>query len=136
MFKQIAFKPCDFVAIALAAGVTALSVVLVYSGAGARPFVKVSGGVSGANKAADTWLLPLDSAAAQRISVPGPLGSTVIEVTDHAARVVYSPCANQMCVAAGAIHRQGQWVACLPNQTLLSIEGGAGEDDAPDAVVW
>jgi hypothetical protein len=132
MFRKIPCKPFDFVAVALAVGVTVLSAVLVYGGAGSHMFVKIRGG----NAATETWLFPLDSMTAQSINIPGPLGDTVIEVKNNEARVVSSPCDNQTCVAVGAIHRQGQWVACLPNQILLSIEGGEDTGNAPDAMVW
>lgn len=126
---KIVLKPFDVAAIVLAVGVIALSAALVYGNAGSRAVVKITG----ANK--ETWVFFLDNQQAS-VSIPGPLGDTVVEVKDGAARVVSSPCANQTCVAAGAIHRPGQWVACLPNQTLLLIEGNADTGDATDAVVW
>jgi hypothetical protein len=128
---NIVLKPFDVAVIVLAIGVVALSAVLVYGNAGSRAVVKITGG--GSNK--ETWVFFLDNKQAS-VSVPGPLGDTVVEVKDGAARVVASPCINQTCVAAGAIHRPGQWVACLPNQTLLLIEGNADTSDATDAMVW
>jgi hypothetical protein len=131
---DIILKPFDVAAVVLAVGVVALSAALVYGGAGSRAMVKITGGgLSGLNK--ETWVFFLDEKATS-VSVSGPLGETVVEVKDGAARVVASPCANQTCVAAGAIRRPGQWVACLPNQTLLLIEGNTDTDDATDAVVW
>ena len=127
---NIALKPFDVAAIVVAVGVVVLSATLVYGNAGSRAVVKITG--SSSNK--ETWVFFLDDKPAS-VSIPGPLGDTVVEVKAGAARVVASPCANQTCVAAGAIRRPGQWVACLPNQTLLLIEG-ADTSDATDAVVW
>jgi len=62
-------------------------------------------------------------AASGQIEVPGPLGPTVIEVADDTARVVEASCPQRLCVAMGAIRRQGQVVACLPNRVLLRITG-------------
>ncbi|MDR2418947.1 MAG: NusG domain II-containing protein [Treponema sp.] len=131
MMTNIVLKPFDVAAIVLAVGVIALSVALVYGSEDSRAVVKITRG--GSNK--ETWVFFLDDKQAS-VSVPGPLGDTVVEVKDGTARVVASPCANQTCVAAGAIRRPGQWVACLPNQTLLLIEGSADTSDATDAVVW
>ena len=94
------------------------------------------------------WIFPAD--AAETVIAPGPLGDTVIEIRDGAGRVLSSPCPNQNCVAAGAIHLRGQWVACLPNKVMLYIdENGGGEksggrdsagetggDVDVDAAVW
>jgi hypothetical protein len=87
------------------------------------------------------WVFPLD--ADETVTVPGPLGDTVIEIRRGAARFVSSPCANQSCVTTGAVHSHGQWAACLPNKVMLYIETNAaakkqklGNDGDVDAAVW
>jgi hypothetical protein len=74
------------------------------------------------------WEFPLD--AAETIRVAGPLGDTVVELRGSRARVISSPCANQICTAAGGIRRHGQWIACLPNKVMVRVEAGGGEIDA------
>jgi hypothetical protein len=129
--SDIVLKPFDAVAVVLALGATVMSAVLTYGGADSRAMAKISGG--GSDK--DAWVFYLDGGPAS-VRVPGPLGDTVVVVRDGSAWIAASPCANQVCVAAGALRRPGQWAACLPNQTVLLIEGGPESGDAADIVVW
>jgi hypothetical protein len=78
------------------------------------------------------WEFPLD--AVETLKVAGPLGDTVVELGGRRARVISSPCANQLCTAAGAIRRHGQWIACLPNKVMVRVEAG-GEKEL-DAASW
>ena len=73
-----------------------------------------------------------------RVTVPGPLGISIIELEDEKARFLSSPCANQICIASGAVQRRAQWIACLPNAVLVRVEGSAGQrvEAEIDAVVW
>ena len=64
----------------------------------------------------------------------GPLGETVVAIEGGTARVLSSPCANQTCVAAGALTHGGQWTACLPNEVMVRISGEAASRDNSDAV--
>ncbi|MDR2398395.1 MAG: NusG domain II-containing protein, partial [Spirochaetaceae bacterium] len=100
-------KPLDLAALGLALGFILFASLRVYAPKGeARRFL-----ITGAG---ERWLFPQD--AKELIAVPGPLGETVVQVEDGKARILASPCKNQTCVAAGAVHGRGQWVACLPNQ--------------------
>ena len=67
------------------------------------------------------WVFPLD--AEETIAVPGPLGNTIVRIQGGHAWVESSPCDNQICVAAGRLHRHGEFAACLPNMVLVMIEG-------------
>ena len=97
-------------------------------GGGSRIVLKGPGG---------SWVYPRNQHTAERISVAGPLGETVVELRNGGARVLLSPCANQLCIASGAIHARGQWIACLPNQVLVTIEAAApGAEDELDAAAW
>jgi hypothetical protein len=118
----------DYGAILLAAAVTAFTAAAVYSGGDAKNEVRVKGPDG-------SWVFPQD--AAELVRVPGPLGDTVVELRDGRARVVSSPCGNQFCVSAGAIGAHGQWIACLPNQVLVSVEGKPppGEKEL-DGAAW
>jgi hypothetical protein len=81
------------------------------------------------------WVYPAETGGQARlVSVQGPLGDTVLEIKGGQARVISSPCLNQTCVAAGAIHRRGAFIACLPNRVMVSVEGG--EDEDLDASSW
>jgi hypothetical protein len=100
-------------------------------GGGGRIVLKGPGG---------SWVYPQDRPAAELIHVAGPLGDTVVELRNSGARVLSSPCANQLCVASGAVHVRGQWIACLPNRVLVTVEASGSKDaaagDALDAAAW
>jgi hypothetical protein len=57
------------------------------------------------------------------VRVSGPRGTTSIAITAGSARVMSSPCVNQICVLAGSLSRAGDLAACVPNQVLLRLEG-------------
>lgn len=118
-------KPFDFAVVVPALAAVVFSFFAVYAGGGGRPTV---------NLRAENgwWVFPLY--ANETVTVSGPLGVTVIEIRDNAARVVSSPCADQVCVAMGAVRGAGQWLACLPNRVMLYVSAGGDGDDV-DATV-
>jgi hypothetical protein len=81
------------------------------------------------------WLYPLN--AVETIRVTGPVGDTVVQIEDGTARVVYSSCRNQLCIAASPVRKRGQWIACLPNQVLVSIDNVETVDSGNiDMITW
>ena len=118
-------KALDILVIAFASALTLLLAFNAYSGgnAAARLTIRGPGG---------SWVFPLE--AEERLSVSGPLGETVVAVRGGRAAIVSSPCQGQTCVAAGELHRSGQWAACLPNRVFLLVEGEAEYDI--DALSW
>ena len=118
-------RPLDFAALALAVILCAGSAWLVYVREGGESrFVIWGGGVS--------WVYPAKTPRV--LAVPGPLGDTVVELRDGRAWIVSSPCANQSCVASGSVAWRGQWLACLPNRVMVSVEDGG--EDGIDATTW
>jgi len=59
----------------------------------------------------------------REIRLPGPLGTSVIEIRDGQARFASSPCHGQFCVHAGWLHLGGEFTACLPNHISLAVVG-------------
>jgi hypothetical protein len=81
------------------------------------------------------WTYPSDAEII--VQAEGAVGITVIEIREGKAWVASSPCENQSCVAAGSISRNGQWIACLPNQVFVYIEGKEESDDnSVDGATW
>jgi len=80
------------------------------------------------------WMQPLDKTG--EFEVPGPLGSTWVHIEGGSVSIESSPCPNQTCVAVGGISQANQWVACLPNEVFVSIEGSAGSEGVPDAAAY
>jgi hypothetical protein len=119
-------KVGDYCVLFLMLCVVAASFLLTWSGAVGGSTVHLKGEDG-------EWVFPAD--AVETIHVSGPLGDTVIEIDGIAARITASPCLNQTCVASGAVHAPGQWVACLPNRVMLYVSEGKTEDNV-DAAVW
>jgi hypothetical protein len=125
LFTRIGMRGGDFVVFVLALGVLIFSAVRVYSGSSVSATVTIQAG-------GERWVFPLEGETV--FTAPGPLGDTVVELRGKSARILSSPCTNQTCIAQGAIHRHGQWLACLPNRVMVSISGEGGEE--LDSVVW
>jgi hypothetical protein len=134
----MALKPLDYCVCILVLALVAGSAALVYSGGGDQDRITVKGD-------SGVWVFPHD--AVETVTAPGPLGNTVVEIRGGRAHIVSSPCANQTCVAAGSIHSRGQWLACLPNRVLVSVDGeefgaaksaggAASLEDEVDGAVW
>jgi len=69
-----------------------------------------------------------------RIPLHGRLGPIDLEVREGAVAVVQSDCPNHLCVAMGWKRREGDLLACVPNELIVRIEGGAIGEPAPDAI--
>jgi hypothetical protein len=93
--------------------------VAAYAGkAGARDVVIEASG--------ERWIYPLDTD--RRVSIPGPLGETLVVIHGGKAFVEDSPCPDKLCVHMPAISQQGQWIACLPNRVFVRVGGGSEQD--------
>jgi len=120
------FKPFDLCVVLPAFAAVVFSFFAAYSGGGYRPVVNL-------RAENGRWVFPLD--ASETVVVSGPLGDTVVEIRGGVARVASSPCADQTCVAMGAIKLPGRWSACLPNRVMLYVSEG-GEGAGVDATAW
>lgn len=65
----------------------------------------------------------LDLHARKDLRVPGPLGTTLIQVEPGRARVLADPGARQYCVRQGWLSRPGEIAICAPNRVSLQIAG-------------
>ena len=57
------------------------------------------------------------------IQVAGPLGSSIIEISDGRTRFISSPCTTKACLHTGWLSRVGEFAACLPNRVSLTLAG-------------
>jgi hypothetical protein len=98
--------------------------LIVPAGSGEAELVRIEG--------ADGFeaTLPLDRDG--EIEIPGPLGTTVVEVEGGAVRAVSSPCRQQICVGLGAARKPGAVIVCVPNEVVIRVLGDSG--DAHDAL--
>ena len=80
------------------------------------------------------WIFPLD--AEETIYVKGSLGITVVRIHNNETWVESSPCKNQLCVGMGHAGSKLGWVACLPNNVFLIIEGKDDTKSLVDTAAW
>jgi hypothetical protein len=115
-------RPLDFVIMVVAAGVIGTFSLSFYNTDADNASLVVA--IEGVN---DAWYFPVD--AEETVSVPGPLGITVVNIGKEGVFVESSPCANQVCVAQGKIHRAGGGISCLPNRVAVTIQGRQSKID-------
>jgi hypothetical protein len=127
MKKRVPIKGLDIVMILLALGLTGTSAFAAY----VKPSNTIQVLINGSGR---EWVFPLDTD--ERVTVAGPLGDTIVRIQDNQAWVESSPCTNQVCVAAGHVNAQGDWVACLPNNVFLMIEGKEVRRHVLDSTSW
>jgi hypothetical protein len=72
--------------------------------------------------------LPLDRP--QIVEVPGPLGTTRVEIQPGRARVASDPGPRQYCVRQGWLSRAGAVAICAPNHVTLALTGGRADYDS------
>jgi hypothetical protein len=125
--KRVPVTVLDAAVILLALALTGVSAFSAY----VKPQNTAQALINGSGR---EWVFPLD--ADERVAVPGPLGDTIVRIRGNQAWVESSPCANQVCVAAGHVHAQGEWVACLPNKVFLMVEGKEVRRHVPDTTSW
>ena len=108
-------KPLDYVAVACAAALVIAISTTVYGGGGGRTTVQIT---------APNVEYLFATSVEETVAVRGPIGETVVRINNGGARVISSPCDNQICLRTGQIERSGRWIACLPNRVFISIESG------------
>lgn len=74
-------------------------------------------------------------AADQDVTVTGPLGETTIHIAGGKASITDSSCPTKSCTQQRAIALSGQWIACLPNQVLLTIVGKGADTEVDDVAI-
>ena len=66
----------------------------------------------------------------QLIEVPGPLGTSIINIKQRMARVSSDPGPRQYCVRQGWLQRAGEIALCLPNQVSIELAGSRKRYDS------
>lgn len=109
------FRPGDWLVLAAGAAAVALLALRFWHGSGEADRVVVR---SGGKVFAELTL-----SGQQTVTVPGPLGETLVEVDQHRARVARDPSPRQYCVQQGWLSRPGEVAICLPNQVSIELAG-------------
>jgi hypothetical protein len=109
-----AFRPGDFLIIVAGLAFTFwLGSAVWFSSAGDRVRVRAGGEI----------LFEGSLRQDRTLNVPGPLGTTKIEIRQGRVRVSRDPGPRQYCVKQGWLSRGGQAALCLPNRVSLEILG-------------
>lgn len=66
----------------------------------------------------------------RELHIHGPLGESIIAISNGQARFKQSPCPNQYCVHQGWLSHAGQVAICLPNQISLQLMGAKTQYDS------
>ncbi|CAG1007861.1 hypothetical protein BURK2_03657 [Burkholderiales bacterium] len=64
-----------------------------------------------------------DPKLTRRLEVPGPLGTTVVEIAQGRARIASDPSPRQICVQKAWLSAAGEHALCLPNQVSVELIG-------------
>ena len=64
------------------------------------------------------------------INVPGPLGTSIIAIRNHQARIASDPSPRQYCVRQGWLKNAGEVAICLPNQVSVELSGSQKKYDS------
>jgi len=64
------------------------------------------------------------------LHIHGPLGDSVIMISNGRIRFISSPCRGQVCVHTGWLQSTGDIAACLPNRISLTLLGQHPRFDA------
>lgn len=64
------------------------------------------------------------------VSVPGPLGTSIIAIRNRQARIISDPSPRQYCVRQGWLKNAGEVAICLPNEISVELTGGEKKYDS------
>jgi len=56
------------------------------------------------------------------LEIEGIIGKSTIVIKDGRAFFKSSPCKNKTCVHMGAVSKENDWAACLPNDIFIRVE--------------
>ena len=113
-------KKYDFIIIGLSIITIFCSLFFSFQKSSAKSFVVIQ-------QENNKWIYPLDKD--QQLSISGVLGVTNISIKENSVIFVDSPCENKTCVASNAISKNGEWIACLPNNVIAYIEATHSENE-------
>ncbi len=66
----------------------------------------------------------------QQVEVPGPLGTSIITIEKHRARISSDPSPRQYCVRQGWLQQAGEIAICLPNEVSVELAGSRKKYDS------
>ena len=107
-------RPGDWLVMGGGAALVGITLPLLWQGGFAERVIIRQGGQVFAE---------VDLGSRREVTVPGPLGTTLVAVEPGRARVVADPGPRQYCVRQGWLARPGEIAICAPNQVSVQITG-------------
>ena len=115
------FRAGDWLTLLLGALLTAWLAATFWQGGAAQKVLIRAGGQR---------FIETDLNQAQRITVPGPLGASVVQIEPGRVRVASDPRPRQLCVKQGGLSHAGDAALCLPNQISVELVGATRRYDS------
>ena len=117
---KLSFKPADFLFLAI-------SVILI-----ALSLIALSGNNEGTAKAVikvkdAEYIYPLNQP--RELEFEGVLDKAHLVIHDGCIEFVESPCRDKICIHMGQARQDGDFLACLPNRIIVTVEGGKSDTD-------
>ena len=120
LMMKLSFKPADFIFFAISVILIVLSLIAL-SGNSAGPAVAVI-------KVKDTeYIYPLNQP--RELEFEGVLDKAHLVIHDGCIEFVESPCRDKICIHMGQARKDGDFLACLPNRIIVTVEGGKSDTD-------
>lgn len=64
----------------------------------------------------------------QQLEFTGAQGRFVVQVQEHAIKMLESTCPGALCCQMGSINKPNQVIVCVPNRVIIRIEGGSADE--------
>jgi len=113
---------------ALVAALIVLATALLF----VLPASVVSGGTAVVVHSGDRIVGRYSLEKDRRVTVTGPLGTTVVQIKGGRAHIEASPCPHKTCSRMGEVGSEGGLLVCVPNEVTVSV--GSERQDGIDAV--
>ncbi len=117
---KLSFKPADFLFLAISVILIALSLIAL-SGRG-------EGTPKAVIKVKDTeYIYPLNQP--RELEFEGVIDKAHLVIHNGCIEFVESPCRDKICIHMGQARKDGDFLACLPNRIIVTVEGGKSDTD-------
>ena len=117
---KLFLKPADFLFLALSAVLIVLSFLTMQGNNApvAKAVIKVKN---------TEYIFPLNQP--KELELEGELDKAHLVIHDGCIQFVESPCRDKICIHMGKARKDGDFLACLPNRIIVTVEGGTGDTD-------
>jgi len=126
---KILFKKADIILILFFCLLCAALLIPRYSGSGnMTAVIYESGKIThriDLSKVSESYTIKLANAPA-----------STVEVEHNGIRYLTASCPDKLCVKAGLLTHRGDTAACLPQKTVIVIEGGSKDEKTPDVITY